>query len=99
MNDTNIALILQKLDSIEEQMTERLEGHDKTIEKLAHILTGNGTPGLCEQVREVAAVHKNLERRFDEAKLAARYWIGGTFFLVMAQWVKFLFAKVFPMGG
>lgn len=93
------ALILQKLENLETHIKERLKEHDETIDKLSHIITGNGAPGLCEQVRENIAVHRNLEKRFDEAKIAARYWIGGTFFLVAAQWIKFLFAKMFPLGG
>lgn len=93
------ALILQKLETIEKQLTAKLDEHEASIDKLSHIITGNGAPGLCEQVRENIAVHRNLEKRFDEARVAVRYWIGGTFFLVAAQWIKFLFAKMFPLGG
>lgn len=92
-------LILEKLSNIERKFDDRIEDHSEMLNKLSHIVTGNGTPGLCEQVREVAAIHRNLEKRFDGWVNSLRYWVGGTFLLVVGQWIKFLFAKFTSFVG
>jgi hypothetical protein len=73
-----------------EKMLLKLEALEKSLEvsnaKLTYIVTGNGTPGICEQVRRNTA-------DIAEAKASAKYWIGGTFFLVVGQYLKYIFER------
>ena len=66
----------------------------EAVSKLTYIVTGNGTPGICEQVRINSHDIHDIKHDITCTKATARYWIGGTFFLVLGQYVKYIFERM-----